>query len=187
MHAPIPAAFSLLFLPLSFFLSVLSLLLVSYYYPSVGCSLFGLLGRPLGLAFHWAFLHMGLWTWIQKMGINIQPPEHMDCSCDSYAKTYAVFFRGLFHNLHVNASLLFFARLLFQSLLSLGKSFSFFLQIHDPSRVAKKLFMTVVVLLLSPQSEFVANFASFGPAVCFPNSSSPVLSLGLYSCCFGLS
>ena len=32
--------------------------------------LFGLLGRPLGLAFHWAFLHMGLWAWIQKMGIN---------------------------------------------------------------------------------------------------------------------
>ena len=27
----------------------------------------------------------------------------------------------------------------------------------------------------------------FGPAVCFPNSSSPVLSLGLYSCCFGFS
>ena len=152
MHAPIPAAFSLLFLPLSFFLSILSLLLVSYYYPSVGCSLFGLLGRPLGLAFHWAFLHMGLWTWIQKMGINIQPPEHMDCSCDSYAKTYAVFFCGLFHNSHANTSLLFFVGLLFQSLLSLGKSFSFFLQIHDPLRVAKKnfLFMWVMVLLLSP-------------------------------------
>ena len=107
MHAPIPAVFSLLFLPLSFFLFVLSLLLVSYYSPAVGCSPFGLLGRPLGLAFHWTILRMGLWAWIQKMGINIQPPEHMDWSCDSYAKTYAIFFRGLFHNLHVNASFLF--------------------------------------------------------------------------------
>ena len=70
MHAPIPAVFSLLFLPLSFFLFILSLLLVSYYSPAVGCSPFGLLGRPLGLAFHWAFLRMGLWAWIQKMGIN---------------------------------------------------------------------------------------------------------------------
>ena len=92
------------------------------------------------------------------MGINISPPEHMDCSCDSYAKTYVVFFHRLFHNSHANASLLFFAGLLFQLLLSLGKSFSFFLQIHDPPRVAKKLlFMTVVVLLLSPQSESEGN------------------------------
>ena len=40
MHAPIPAAFSLFFLPLSFFLSIFSLLLVSYYSPTVGCSPF---------------------------------------------------------------------------------------------------------------------------------------------------
>ena len=134
--------------------------------------LFSLLGGSLGLAFHWVFLCMGLWAWIQKMGINIQPPKHMDCSCDSFAKTYAVFFRGLFHNSHANASLLFFAGLLFQSLLSFGKSFSFFLQIHDPPRVAKKkfLFIRVVVLLLSPQSEFIANFATFGPVVCFPSA-----------------
>ena len=77
-----------------------------------------------------------------KMGINIQPLEHMNCSYDSYAKTYAVFFRGLFHNSHADASLLFFAGLLFQSLLSLGKSFSFFLQIHDPPKVAKKGFFS---------------------------------------------
>ena len=67
----------------------------------------------------------------------------------------------------------FFAGLLFQSLLSLGKSFSFFLQIHDPPRIAKKkkfFFMRVVVLLLSPQSEFIANFASFGPVVYFPSA-----------------
>ena len=47
MHAPISAVFSLFVLPLSFFLSVLSLLLVSYYSPAVGCS-------PLfGLSFSW--------------------------------------------------------------------------------------------------------------------------------------
>ena len=40
MHAPIPAVFSLFILPLSFFLSVLSLLLVSYYSSVVGCSPF---------------------------------------------------------------------------------------------------------------------------------------------------
>ena len=40
MHTPIPAVFSLFVLPLSFFLSVLSLLLVSYYSPAMGCSLF---------------------------------------------------------------------------------------------------------------------------------------------------
>ena len=40
MHAPIPAVFSLFVLPLSFFLSVLSLLLVSYYSLAVGCSPF---------------------------------------------------------------------------------------------------------------------------------------------------
>ena len=47
MHAPIPVVFSLFVLPLSFFLSILSLLLVSYYSPVVGCS-------PLfGLSFSW--------------------------------------------------------------------------------------------------------------------------------------
>ena len=40
MHAPIPAIFSLFVLPLSFFLSVLSLLLVFYYSPAVCCSPF---------------------------------------------------------------------------------------------------------------------------------------------------
>ena len=40
MHAPIPAVFSLFVLPLSFFLSILSLLLVSYYSPAVGYSPF---------------------------------------------------------------------------------------------------------------------------------------------------
>ena len=40
MHAPILAVFSLFVLPLSFFLSVLSLLLVSYYFPTVGYSPF---------------------------------------------------------------------------------------------------------------------------------------------------
>ena len=50
MHAPISAVFSLFVLPLSFFLSVLSLLLVSYYSPTVGCSpflLFPFLGTSL--------------------------------------------------------------------------------------------------------------------------------------------
>ena len=37
MHAPIPAAFSVFFLPLSFFFSVLFLLLISNYYLVVGC------------------------------------------------------------------------------------------------------------------------------------------------------
>ena len=37
MHAPIPAASSLFFLPLSFFLSVLFLFLISNYYLAVGC------------------------------------------------------------------------------------------------------------------------------------------------------
>lgn len=33
--------------------------------------LFGLLGGPLGLAFHWAFFLMSFWIWIcKKMGIN---------------------------------------------------------------------------------------------------------------------
>ena len=41
MHAPIPAVSSLFVLPLSFFLSLCSsLLLVSYYSPAVGCSPF---------------------------------------------------------------------------------------------------------------------------------------------------
>ena len=48
MHAPIPAVFSLFFLPLSFFLSFspFFLLLVSYYFLAVGCS-------PFGLSFSW--------------------------------------------------------------------------------------------------------------------------------------
>ena len=37
MHAPIPAAFSLFFLPFSFFLFVLFLLLISNYYLAMGC------------------------------------------------------------------------------------------------------------------------------------------------------
>ena len=37
MHAPIPTAFSLFFLPLSFFLSILFLFLISNYYLAVGC------------------------------------------------------------------------------------------------------------------------------------------------------
>ena len=54
MHAPIPAAFSLFFLPLSFFLSVLVLFLISNYDLAVGCfshlSLF-----PLGSPFLGAY------------------------------------------------------------------------------------------------------------------------------------
>ena len=52
MHAPIPAVFSLFVLPLSFFLYVLSLLLVSYYSPAVGCSPF------------WSFLFLGTSLWV---------------------------------------------------------------------------------------------------------------------------
>ena len=40
MHAPIPAVFSLFVLPLSFFLSILSFFLVSYYSLAMGCSPF---------------------------------------------------------------------------------------------------------------------------------------------------
>ena len=40
MHAPILVVFSLFVLPLSFFLSVLSLFLISYYSPAMGCSPF---------------------------------------------------------------------------------------------------------------------------------------------------
>ena len=46
------------------------------------------------------------------MGINIQPPEHKDYFCNSYVNTYGIFFRGLFHNLHANAFILFFVGLL---------------------------------------------------------------------------
>ena len=100
--------------------------------------------------FSLGFPPYGLLGMDKKIGINIQPPEYVYCSYNSYVKTYAVFFRGLFHKSHANASLLFFVGLLFQSLLSLGKSFSFFLQIYDLPRVAKNLlFMRVVVLLLS--------------------------------------
>ena len=58
MHAPIPAVFSLFFLPLSFFLSVLFLLLISNYYLAVDCFPFGLffswvpLSRCLLLSYH---------------------------------------------------------------------------------------------------------------------------------------
>ena len=58
MHALIPAVFSLFFLPLSFFLSVLFLLLISNYYLAVGCFPFGLffswvpLSRCLLLSYH---------------------------------------------------------------------------------------------------------------------------------------
>ena len=48
MHAPITAVFSLFVLPLSFFLSIL-LLLVSYYSLVVGCS-------PFGFFFSWVLL-----------------------------------------------------------------------------------------------------------------------------------
>ena len=125
-----------------------------------------------------------------KMDINIQPPEHMNCSYDSYAKTYAVFFCGLFHNSHADASLLFFMGLLFQSLLSLGKSFSFFLQIHDPPRVAKKSFSSFGwwFCCCHPKASLLQTlpFLDLLYAFLLPNSSSPVLSLGLYSCCFRL-
>ena len=73
MYAPIPAVFSLFVLPLSFFLSVLSLLLVFNYYLAVGCSPFlvflfpGYLSLgayysltmglpPLSTSLHWVFL-----------------------------------------------------------------------------------------------------------------------------------
>ena len=124
------------------------------------------------------------------MGINIQPLEHMNCSYDSYANTYAVFFRGLFHNSHADASLLFFAGLLFQSLLSLGKSFSFFLQIHDPQKVAKKGFFSFEwwFCYCHPKASLLQTLPLLGLLYAFllPNSSSSVLSLGLYSCCFRL-
>ena len=114
----------------------------------------------------------------------------MDCSCDSYAKTYAVLFRRLFHNSHANASLLFFTGTLFQPLLSLGKSFSFFLQIHDPLRVAKKSFSSCRwwFCCCHPKASLLQTLPLLGLLYAFllPNSSSPVLSLGFYSCCFGL-
>ena len=47
MHAPIPAVFSLFFLPLPFFHFILFLLLISNYYLAVGCSPF------------WSFLFLG--------------------------------------------------------------------------------------------------------------------------------
>ena len=61
MHAPIPVVFSLFFLPLSFFLSVLFLLLISNYYLAIGCFSFGLffswvpLSRCLLLSYHGFF------------------------------------------------------------------------------------------------------------------------------------
>ena len=114
----------------------------------------------------------------------------MDCSCDSYVKTYAIFFHGLFHNSHADASLLFFAGLLFQSLLSLGKSLSLFLQIHDPPRVAKKSFSPCGwwFCCYYPKASLLQTLPLLGLLYAFllPNSRSPVLSLGLYSCCFRL-
>ena len=73
MHAPILAVFSLFVLPLSFFLSILSLLLVSYYSLAMGCSpflVFPFLGSlslgayysltmsfpPLSASLHWVSL-----------------------------------------------------------------------------------------------------------------------------------
>ena len=54
MHAPILAALSLFFLPLSFFLSVLFLLLIFNYYLAVGC--FSHLGLfPFGSPFLGAY------------------------------------------------------------------------------------------------------------------------------------
>ena len=111
----------------------------------------------IGLSFSWVFGYG-----FAKMGINIQSPEHMDCSCISYVNTYAVFFHGLFHNSHTNASFLFFAGLLFKSLLSSGKSFSFFLQIYNPPGVAKKfLFMRVVVCCYHPKASLLKTFSLF--------------------------
>ena len=57
MHALIPAVFSLFVLPLSFFLFVLSLLLVSYYSPAVGCSPFLVFPFPgyLSLGAYYSF------------------------------------------------------------------------------------------------------------------------------------
>ena len=73
MHAPIPAVFSLFVLPLSFFLSILSFFLVSYYSLAMGCSpflvfpFFGYLSLgayyslimgfpPLSASLHWVSL-----------------------------------------------------------------------------------------------------------------------------------
>ena len=137
----------------------LSLTLLSL---DLSCSLVFLAGL-------WALLFIGLsssWYGFKKwastfslLSIWIAPAIHMQ-------KLMQFFFRRLFHNSHANASLLSLVCLLFQSLLSLSKLFSFFMQIYDPPMLAKKkkkfLFMRVVVLLLSPQSEFVENFASFG-------------------------
>ena len=52
MHAPIPAVFSLFVLPLSFFHSILFLLLISNYYLAVGCSSF------------WSFLFLCTSLWV---------------------------------------------------------------------------------------------------------------------------
>ena len=86
----------------------------------------------------------------------------------------------------------FFAGLLFQSLLSLGKSFSFFLQIHDPPRIAKKKkgFSSCGwwFCCCHPKASLLQTLPLLGLLYTFllPSFSSPVLSLGLYSCCFGL-
>ena len=86
----------------------------------------------------------------------------------------------------------FFAGLLFQSLLSLGKSFSFFLQIHDPPRIAKKKkgFSSCGwwFCCCHPKASLLQTLPLLGLLYTFllPSFSSPVLSLGLYLCCFGL-
>ena len=60
MHTPIPAVFSLFVLPLSLFLYVLSLLLVSYYSPAMGCSPFLVFPFPRYLSLGaYYFLTMG--------------------------------------------------------------------------------------------------------------------------------
>ena len=122
----------------------------------------------IGFSSIWDFGH-GFKKWVSTfnpLSIWIAPTIHM-------RKLMQFSFVGCFTTHMWMLLFFFFAGLLFQSLLSLGKSFSFFLQIHDPPRIAKKkkfFFMRVVVLLLSSQSEFIANFASFGPVVYFPSA-----------------
>ena len=63
MHAPIPATFSLFFLPLPFFLSLRSfLLLVSYYSPTVGYS--PVLVLPVLGPFLWVLTTLLPWVFL---------------------------------------------------------------------------------------------------------------------------
>ena len=91
--------FTLFFFKIFFFTSFYSCGPVGH--QSCHFSLLGLLLCSFSV-FTSHFLHIvGLFLLLgplSKVGINIQPPEHMDCSCNSYANTYAVFFCGLFHN-----------------------------------------------------------------------------------------